>query len=147
MTKYKNLKAARKKNLSNNAREMKQTGGGTAKIVTEAEEELFGFTDSQIVGLNNPVDDDSPEVKIDSNPISFTPSSSMSVVIKSETKPSLKRKLDDKMDIVSLKKRNLELQNLYLEKKIQRIDRELAGVSHSDNSKVRRIDSETSDSD
>lgn len=49
------------------------------------------------------------------------------------------------LDIYSLRKRNLELQNIYLERKIQKIDIELAGSSSNSKSKRRIVvDSDTS---
>ncbi|CAG9805969.1 unnamed protein product [Chironomus riparius] len=150
MTKFKNMKAKQKSNLSNNAREIKQTGGGSAKIVSVEDEQLFGFGDSQILGLNNPVDDDSPEIVADSAPVfiqSPTKNSKDEEEIKPLLRPGLKRKFNNESELLFLRKRNLQLQNLYLERKIQKIDETLAGTSGSINSNIRRIESDTSSSD
>lgn len=57
-TKYRNMKLLAKKELSNNAKEIKATGGGQAKLNHEND---FGFVKSQISGLANKYDDDFDE--------------------------------------------------------------------------------------
>jgi hypothetical protein len=53
--KYKNMKAAAKKNLAKNAMEMKKTGGGTAQIELG---NSFNISETQIDGLQNKFDSD-----------------------------------------------------------------------------------------
>lgn len=55
-TKHKNLKYNGKKELSQNAREIELTGGGSARIDLSNE---FDFSNEQIVGLPNEFDSDS----------------------------------------------------------------------------------------
>lgn len=54
--KHKNLKTAAKRTLSNNAKEIKKTGGGQANL--EVLDEDFGLSSEQIVGLDNQFDSD-----------------------------------------------------------------------------------------
>jgi len=42
---------------------MKETGGETASLISDEHRELFNFNEAQIEGLQNSVDDDSPDIK------------------------------------------------------------------------------------
>lgn len=127
---------------------MRQTGGGSANLVDVDAREIFQFSDMQIDGLNNNVDDDSPEIEKPNSIDDFNLCLSSTSGVKGTTQDNIrKRKFVDKSsDFDVIKRRHMEVMTNYYERKMVLLDLKIKKISEkSFKAKVSRIpDSETS---
>lgn len=151
MNKFKNMKSKKKAQLSHDRREIKETGGGKAKLTSNNNEvDAYGFRPMQIEGLGNKFDSDGvvlldpedvevvagelvgpdavviePTVEMPSGAaILTTPNTANKIVSRFMKSNNRKTPVEMDPELVELRKRKAELEVKLLEKQLENAEME-----------------------